>query len=204
MGLYKISSQFTDYVLSRSSNPEKILEQVSNAIEDLGNKGVPLDPKADVLEAFHSSPDVDDDFMFSHLQGSDSHKYRTINKMYETLKLLVGTGEIDGITRKMIDGFLRTWKPREVIEEPSTSPRVIRRQKGERTNVLPFELDEKGPKWESQEDRMIKRLDRASSEVVFKLLSLAGLIEKLTPMSERAIRMKKRASSWTALERLTR
>jgi len=39
MGLYKLSSQFTDFIKARSANPKKILEQVSDAINDLGDKG---------------------------------------------------------------------------------------------------------------------------------------------------------------------
>jgi hypothetical protein len=176
MGLYKLSSQFTDFVKARSSNPEKILEQVSDAIEDLGEKGYPLPGGASVLEAFHSSnvggEDVDDKFIIDHLGGEKAAPF--INMMYKTLGDLAGTGKIDMVTRKMIETFLKSWTPLKV--EDRIAPTVIRRKRPEEVEIIE------------------EPMEQIAS--LHGLLAKVGVLEELPDFEERKVRIAERSFEW--------
>lgn len=178
MGLYKLSSQFTDFVKARSSNPDKILEQVSDAIEDLGEKGYPLPGGASVLEAFHSSnvsgEDVDDKFIIDHLGGERAAPL--INMMYKMLGDLAGTGKIDMVTRKVIETFLKSWTPLKVEER--IAPTVIRRKK-------PEEVFEEEP------------IEQVAS--FHGLLAKVGVLEELPDFKERNVRLAERSFEWAKI-----
>ncbi len=205
MGLYKLSSQFTDFVKTRSANPTKILEQVSDAIEDLGDKGHPLPGGAAALEAFHSSnlgeEDVDDQFMIEHLGGETAAPL--LNKMYRVLGELTGTGKLDMVTRKVIETFLKSWQP---LPEPAKNPGVagvIRREKPKdikevREEIVVPEMDNR-TRWSSPEDRMISRLDRERVASLYNLFAKAGVLEKLPDFEERKVRLAERSFEWAKI-----
>lgn len=202
MGLYKLSSQFTTFVKGRSSNPDKILNQVSDAIEALGEMGVPLPGSAAVLEAFHSSDDVDDEFILSHLGGIEAAP--VVNQMYEVLGQLANSGKVDMVTRKVIETFLRSGLQRLEEPEKPVSPRVVRRRRreepvevAEEAVVEPFEV---GNRWERNEDRMLSRLDRERTAApILELFAKAGVLEYhagLPGFGERKVRLAERAFEW--------
>lgn len=207
MGLYKLSSQFTDFIKARSANPEKILEQVSDAIEDLGDKGHILPGGAAALEAFHSytpgKGDASDQDMFDYL-GENAAP--VINRMYRILGELVSTGKLDMVTRKVIETFLKSWTPypEEKVQTgvPGVSG-VIRRKKPEgQEPVEDVKLPEMETRnrWSSPEDRMIARLDRervASS--LYDLFTKAGVLEKLPDFEERKVRLAERSFEWAKI-----
>lgn len=202
MGLYKLSSQFTTFVKARSSNPDKILDQVSDAIEALGEMGVPLPGSAGVLEAFHASDDVDDEFILSHLGGMDAAPI--VNQMYEVLGQLVNSGKVDMVTRKVIETFLRSGLHRLEEPEKAIAPTVIRRRRREEPAeeaveeaiTEPFEM---GNRWERNEDRMLQRLDRERTASVLSLFAKAGVLEYLPEFEERKVRLAERAFEWAKI-----
>lgn len=203
MGLYKLSSQFTDFVKARSSNPNKILEQVSDAIEDLGEKGYPLPGGASVLEAFHSSnpgeEDVDDQFIMEQLGGERA--IPLINMMYKTLGELASTGKIDKVTRNVIETFLKSWKP--LVSEERIAPTVLRRKKPEGSQEPKEDIEipefESRTRWSSPEDRMIDRLDRQRVASIYDLFTKAGVLESLPGFDERKIRLAERSFEWAKI-----
>lgn len=199
MGLYRFSSQFTTFVNGHSTNPERILNEVSNAIEHLGEMGVPLPAGSAILEAFHSSDDLDDEFILSHLGGMEAAPI--VNQMYEVLGQLLTSGEIGGFTRKMIEKFLSSGYQK--LEEPARAT-VVRRKKPvveeaivePAAEVEPFEM---GNRWERNEDRMLSRLDRERTASVYGLLAKAGVLEYVPEFEERKIRIAERAFEWAKL-----
>jgi hypothetical protein len=207
MGLYKLSSQFTDFVKSRSSNPGKILEQVSDAIEDLKDKGHFLPGGYEALDAFHAynpSSDNDVEFMIERLGGPEQAA-PIINKMYTILGELTATGMLDMITRKVIEKFLGSyWKPLAAPER--LAPTVIRRKPLEQKPTpvdIKVEERENRSRWSSPEDRMLERLDRKKSVAsLFQILSEAGLLEKLSPSDERKIKFAQRSIQWRKIAKV--
>lgn len=206
MGLYKLSSQFTDFIKARSANPEKILEQVSDAIEDLGDKGHILPGGAAALEAFHShtpgKEDASDQDMFDYL-GENAAPI--INRMYRVLGELVSTGKLDMVTRKVIETFLKSWTPypEEKVQTgvPGVSG-VIRRKKPEgQEPVEEVKLPEMEARnrWSSPEDRMIARLDRERVASMYDLFAKAGVLEKLPDFEERKVRLAERSFEWAKI-----
>ena len=206
MGLYKLSSQFTDFVKARSANPTKILEQVSDAIEDLGDKGVPVPGGSAALEVFHSfnpgGEDVDDQFMIEYL-GSEN-AIPLLNKMYKVLGELTTTGKLDMVTRKVIETFLRSWQPYPETARATGVGSVIRRKKPEAIEIEQEEVKlpemESRTRWSGPEDRMIARLDRervASS--LYELFASAGVLEKLPDFEERKVRLAERSFEWAKI-----
>lgn len=208
MGLYKLSSQFTDFVKARSANPTKILEQVSDAIEDLGDKGIPVPGGSAALEAFHSfnpgGEDVDDQFMIEHLGGENA--IPLLNKMYKILGELTTTGKLDMVTRKVIETFLRSWQPYPEPARATGVGSVIRRKKPE-VEVVKEEVQlpemEARNRWSGPEDRMLDRLDRdrARERVasLYEMFAKAGVLERLPDFEERKIRLAERSFEWAKI-----
>lgn len=196
MGLYKLSSQFTTFIKARSQNPEKILEEVSDAIEHQGEMGVPLPGGSSVLEAFHASDDVDDEFILSHLGEMEAAPI--VNQMYDALGKLTTSGKLSLPTRKWIEKFLTSGFKR--LEEPKKDRTVIRRQKPveealvEPIKVEPFQV---GNRWERNEDRMLDRLDRERTASVVELFTKAGILECIPTFEERKVRLAERSFEWT-------
>lgn len=204
MGLYKLSSQFTDFVASRSSNPDRILTQVGEAIEHLGELNVPLPGDAPVVSAFHESDSLTDDFMMSYLQGDPTEKARVLNSMYEILGNLERTGKIDKITAKAIEKFLEAYSPvevpkPEVQEDPNQiRPGVIRGRRGPKQEVPEIEEHENWNRFTAPEERMISRLDRTAGSNVqlWKLLAFAGVLERIPDFNQRQARLAGRKFEW--------
>jgi hypothetical protein len=201
MRLYKLSSQFTTFVKARSSNPDKILDQVSDAIETLGEMGVPLPGSSAVLEAFHASDSIDDEFVLSHLGGIEAAPI--VNQMYNVLAQLASSGKVDMITRKVIETFLRSGFRKLKEPEKQISPTVVRRRKKEEpeaiTEIIEIDEPEMIARWQRPEDRMISRLDRERTASLLDLFAKAGVLEQLPSFKERQIRLAERSFEWTKL-----
>jgi hypothetical protein len=201
MGIYKLSSQFTDYVISRSTNPAKILEQVGNALSELGYSGIATFHEANELDQVSPEDRISDDEMMELVMGDPKEKAKFLNQMYEVLRGLESTGKIDMVTRKLIDSFLNNiWKPIK-IEEPSGT--VIRRRKPGESNTPKTDTDitirENTPSWQRQEDRMAWLLDRnksAGQNISGMLFIKAGIIEKVPNILERKTKLSERKYSW--------
>lgn len=202
MGLYKLSSQFTDFVAARSSNPDRILTQVGEAIEHLGELNVPLPGDAPVVSAFHESSSLTDDFMMNYLQGDPAEKAKVLNSMYEILGNLERTGKVDKITARTIEKFLESFTPVEAeteAEPPADQirPGVIRGRRGPKQEVPEIEEHIGWNRFTAPEERMVARLDRAEASIkLYKLLSFAGIIERVPDFNQRQARLAGRRFEW--------
>src|SRR5690606_17674889 len=199
MVLYKLSSQFTDFVNSRSSNPERILSQVGDAIELPGELNVPLPGDAEIVSAFHESPTLSDDFMMSYLHGDPASKAKALNSMYEILGNLERTGKIDKITARVIEKFMQTFTPVKA-PEPEANPEeirpgVIRGRRGPKQEVPDIEEHVSWNRFTAPEEKMVARLDRTAVKF-WTLLSLAGVLESVPDFNQRQLRLADRKFQW--------
>lgn len=203
MSIYRFSSQFTDYILRNSANPDKILLQVGDAIASLGETGALSEYQSARLSAFHEDPSITDLYMMELLEGDEDEKKAVVNGMYPVLGRLAGTGKVDMVTRRVIEKFLdKVWKKLPVQENPLGAAPVIRRKKpteggpsGEGPSGKPIVLREPlGPKWERQEDRMINRIDNAYASLV-----QAGILEQAPDADELNTRLEERKYKWALI-----
>lgn len=221
MVIFKLSSQFTDFVYSRSSNPEKILSQVSNAIAEKADLGNISEYDAAFRDAFHSEKNMTDAEMANILSVEPEEKGKLINSMYGILKDLIGTGKIDLVTRKLIDKFFAEyWKPIET-PAPTALPEQIRpgviKRKRETGAVVNPEIStteivpgENTPRWERNLDRIIDNMDRKRKVAVetLQLLSIAGIIDVIpepkftSNIQELKTRLAERKFLWTKFTHL--
>jgi len=200
MSIYRFSSQFTDYILRNSSNPDKILLQVGDAIASLGETGALSEYQSSRLSAFHEDPSITDQYMLELLEGDESEKNAVVNGMYPVLGRLAGTGKVDMITRRVIEKFLdKVWKKLPVQEKPLGVGPVIRRKRPESTErptEKPIVLPEPpGPKWQYQEDKLINRIDNAYGSLVE-----AGILEQAPDADELNTRLEERKFKWALLK----
>lgn len=205
MGLFKLSSQFTDFVNSRSSNPLRILNQVGDAIELLGELNVPLPGDAPIISAFHEHPSLSDEFMMSYLHGDDNAKAKALNAMYELLGNLERTGKVDKITARVIQKFLESYtpikppKPEESKPNPDeVRPGVIRGRRGPKQETPEIDEPVSWTRFTAPEEKMISRLDSRAIQL-YKLLSLAGVIESVPDFDLREIRLADRKFQWVKI-----
>ena len=198
MSIYRFSSQFTDYILRNSSNPDKILLQVGDAIASLGETGALSEYQSSRLSAFHEDPSITDQYMLELLEGDEDEKKAAVNGMYPVLGRLAGTGKVDMVTRRVIEKFLdKVWKKLPVQEKPLGVGPVIRRKKPESTEPeKPIVLREPlGPKWERQEDKLINRIDNSYASLVE-----AGILEQAPDADELNARLEERKFKWALLK----
>ena len=129
MTIYKLSSQFTDYVLEnyKPDSANNIFDQVAEAFQVKSQN----DPKNNIwsmLGAFHGPKGKTDEQMLETLEGTDNNKKRQLNLMYEVLKGLESTGRIDKVVRRILENFVtKQWAPQTVAKtETPKQPGEIR------------------------------------------------------------------------------
>jgi hypothetical protein len=202
MGLYKFSSQFTDYVVSHSSNPSKILQQVSDGLTDIIDKGIiPFQTHIarKTIREFHTNTEMTDPKMLENIPPS------TINRMYEALGSLVNNEKLDHNSRKRIEGFMGQWSQLPVPETSSMRKRLPGESRKE-----PVEVKEWIPP-KDNEERMADQIERAREEfrrelskadmkaranIVYELFTLAGMLEKVPDIKEREAGLTERKYLW--------
>ena len=206
MGFYRISSQLTDYILSRStpSAAEKYFEQIVEAFERLAETGSLTWDRARLLESFHANPklNISDEEMLSKLPGTEEKKVRELNNMYKVLGGMERSGQLNIRTRKVLERFLesawRPWSEAETIPEPV----VMRGRRKEPTVVPEIEEKEQIPFWERGEERLledIERKNKKAAEFIYELATHAGILERVPDFKERLIRLAERKFAWTTL-----
>jgi hypothetical protein len=156
MTLFKAASQFTSFVFDHSENPDRFLFQIAKGLEALKDKGVPL-PYANIIAMFHTRDDMQDQSVRDMLPKEPESKVNNlINQMYEALRLVPSSGQLDKPARDLIEKFLKQYKPYPVESSPLPAP-IRGRTKQENP---PFELKKTVAPWARNEERMIEDLDR--------------------------------------------
>jgi hypothetical protein len=194
MGLYRISSQLTEWLYAK--NPQvapKRISQIVDALEDLGSKGSGQDfNAARMIGLFHADPQRTDAKMVDTLTHQDpeadpNEVNRRVNQMYFALRGLERTGRLDKPTRNMVEKFLReSWQPLPVDEkkvelEQQVRPGVTRRPRRQNIEVQ-VETAPEPAAWERPEEEMIRKLDKLKAA-----------------FDERKVRLAERQFEWVKL-----
>lgn len=218
MVVYKISSQFTDFVLVKTNSEDKakeVLSEVGGAIRQLGALNHPLPgvvvdkPTSKDFERaltrlvnFHRRiPSVSDSTMQEALSVSEIDKDQidnTINEMYNVLSSLITVG-ISRRTRKLIESFLSSWSPITVQTAEPSVLRGVERKPDQDTDLPVFEP----PPLNKVEDRQIRMLDEKAAALI-NFLVKSGVIEEYPSLQESKTRLAERKFKWAKVLHFTK